>query len=94
MTTRLPQFLPIYNRRMLPDNLFRESASCSDPDSVLDIMRTIRTQAGLTVPQLAKRLNLREKTARRIERGETQTKIEHVAMWADACGVEIRIEVA
>lgn len=58
-----------------------------------NLLRSIRIRAGITREQFAKAADMSERNVRRIERGPTDVKVKHLALWSRVCGVELRIEV-
>ena len=58
---------------------------------VSELVRQLRSTAGLTQAALAKRLHRTSTYVSKIERGERSIDIPDVTRWAGACGHEVRI---
>ena len=57
--------------------------------TITDRLHKARKVAGLTIDQLAHRLEVSEKTVRRMESGEVALKRTALMGWAVACGVDV-----
>lgn len=57
--------------------------------TLTDRLHKARKVAGLTFEQLAERLEVSDKTVRRMESGETECKRVALIGWAVACGVDV-----
>ena len=69
------------------------AARADREDEIRDLLRTLRLDAELSQPELAKRLGKTCRYVRRIESGGVDLKVRHVAEWCHACQDDFQLWV-
>ena len=69
------------------------SVDISSPTDVRLTLRRMRECSGMSRDEMAKRLDVSEKTIKRIEGGERSPRLDELTDWADICGYSLRLEV-
>ena len=62
--------------------------------ALLALLRSMRTEAGITQDQLAERLGRAQTWVSKTELGERRIDLEELRQWSDALGVDVRDLVA